>query len=231
MYSANKIDKAGKRLKARARGEAVDDGAYDEAWKILVWFRKEHQLRMVKAARKLRSILKKTHPEWAPPVQRLKRTPSIAAKLARSNGPRLSTMCDIGGCRAVVPNLADVRWLESECGKVFEVARTDDRSVHGDVTGYRALHLHVTIDGHEIEIQIRTKLQQEWAETVERWDAHLGCDLKHDEGPEEIKVFLRNLSELYSYVDTGEAVGSDFVAGFEQSRTSAQEFEKGVGSK
>ena len=41
-------------------------------------------------------------------AQRLKRLPSIASKLARFPEMKLTQMQDLGGCRAVVRNIADV---------------------------------------------------------------------------------------------------------------------------
>ncbi|NBQ70963.1 MAG: hypothetical protein EBU46_19880, partial [Nitrosomonadaceae bacterium] len=41
-------------------------------------------------------------------VRRLKRTPSILAKLRRENGMKLDRIEDIGGCRIVVNNIQQV---------------------------------------------------------------------------------------------------------------------------
>ncbi len=45
-------------------------------------------------------------------ARRIKRLPSIAFKLARESEMKLSQMQDIGGCRAIMPTIADVLKLQ-----------------------------------------------------------------------------------------------------------------------
>lgn len=44
-------------------------------------------------------------------AQRLKRLPSIISKLRRNRNMKLSQMQDIGGCRAIMPTIGDLRDL------------------------------------------------------------------------------------------------------------------------
>lgn len=112
--------------------------------------------------------------------QRLKRFESIVAKLIRDR-TRLGEMEDIAGCRSVLPKL--------------ELVRVRDYNECPHPGGYRALHLWCRRDGFKVEIQLRTT--QDWAEAIEQWDTALSSDLKHEQGPEELLTFFRELVNYY----------------------------------
>ena len=60
---------------------------------------------------------------------------------------------------------------------------------HPKATGYRAVHFVVIRDGRAIEVQLRTRGQQQWAEAAEAADArlaHRDVSLKDGEGPQEM---------------------------------------------
>lgn len=141
----------------------------------------------------LRSRLKKVS-TGALVAQRLKRTPSIIKKLQLNPGMQMARMQDIGGLRAVVDNLTQVRKLQdlyTNGGLSHELIGTDDYIAHPKTSGYRSLHLiykyknlHNPIyDGLCIELQIRTKLQHAWATAVETIGTFLDQALKSSEGP------------------------------------------------
>ena len=129
-------------------------------------------------------------------AQRLKRRPRIIEKLARHPTMRLTSMQDIGGCRALVPDLASVDRLVDRVRQArWDVVSTDDYNRTPKPTGYRAVHLVIRRDLTPIEIQLRTPWQQDWARAVERLDARYGLALKDGSGPE---VLLRYL-ERFAY--------------------------------
>lgn len=129
-------------------------------------------------------------------AQRLKRLPSIVNKLERSQGMKLSRMHDIGGCRAVLTNIQQVRKLvdsyQISRGKNpktrAEFVKPYDYIAEPKVDGYRSIHLvykyrsdselHKCWNGLRIEIQIRSRLQHAWATAVETVDAFSGTSLK-----------------------------------------------------
>ena len=76
--------------------------------------------------------------------------------------------------------------------------------------GYRALHLWTRYRGLRIEVQLRTRLQHSWAATVEDLSALTGIDYKSGEGPEEVHVWLRLLSQSYAYAEAGVRPGGRF---------------------
>jgi putative GTP pyrophosphokinase len=111
-------------------------------------------------------------------AQRLKRTPSIIKKLQLNPGMQLARMQDIGGLRAVVETVQQIRELESLFKKSrssHELVREDDYISTPKDSGYRSLHLvcrykstsSPEYNGLCIELQIRTKLQHAWATAVE----------------------------------------------------------------
>jgi ppGpp synthetase/RelA/SpoT-type nucleotidyltranferase len=71
--------------------------------------------------------------------------------------------------------------------------------------GYRALHLWCRRDGFKVEVQLRTTLQQQWAELVEEWDGALGMDLKHEVAPDVIHSYFRELADYFDLLDKGVA--------------------------
>ena len=126
-------------------------------------------------------------------AQRLKRLPSIVSKLERLPWIRLSEMQDIGGCRAIVPLTDDAFDLAVQ----FVTSRIRHKLVryHNYIskprsTGYRGLHLMYEYDsdratgweGLQIEIQIRSQSQHQWATAVETVGAFVGNNLKSNLG-------------------------------------------------
>ena len=126
-------------------------------------------------------------------AQRLKRLPSIVSKLERLPRIRLSEMQDISGCRVVMPTADDAFDVAVE----FVTSRIRHNLVryHNYIseprsTGYRGLHLIYEYDsdlatgweGMQIEIQLRSQFQHQWATAVETVGAFVGNNLKSNLG-------------------------------------------------
>lgn len=150
-------------------------------------------------------LLKKKAPQVdveAAVVQRIKRLPSILHKLERFEGLRLSQMQDIGGCRAVLSNVDDVRRLVEAFEKSrmkHELAKTDDYLAEPQSSGYRGIHLiykyksaqNPVYNGRKIEIQLRSLFQHAWATAVETVGTFIGEALKSSAGDDDWLRFFK----------------------------------------
>lgn len=153
---------------------------------------------------KVHSTLRKALPKidndaWT--GERPKQLHSIIAKLQRET-IRLSQMEDIGGVRVVLPSLSSVDRTAQLITERFEVKGDDNYVVTPKPdTGYRARHIIVLEDELRIEIQLRTQLQNLWADMVERYTVLGIADLKHGQGSKEVLEFFFELSELLSSLE------------------------------
>jgi ppGpp synthetase/RelA/SpoT-type nucleotidyltranferase len=116
-------------------------------------------------------------------TSRLKTVGTIVDKLRREETMRLSRMQDIAGVRIVGPSSrAEQDAIVSRLTALFPGARIVDRRAQPS-HGYRAVHVIVPVDGRLVEIQVRTLLQEWWAETVERLGDTWGRQIRYGEGP------------------------------------------------
>lgn len=149
-------------------------------------------------------------------AQRLKRQASIKLKLSLSktagHHPNLSQMQDIGGCRAVMGSVPQVRKLErvfAEASKKSphrgpQFHRSADYIAQPKASGYRGIHLiykyrtdsnkHSCYNGQRIEIQLRSRLQHYWATAVETYSTFTGEALKSNLGSDLWKRFFALIS-------------------------------------
>lgn len=111
-----------------------------------------------------------------------KTTQSIVQKLRRES-VRLSQMQDIAGCRIVVADTLEQDRLAQILAANFAIASIMDRREQPS-HGYRAIHVLVEEAGKTVEIQIRTSLQQLWAELSEKASDVLDPAIKYGQGPE-----------------------------------------------
>ena len=143
---------------------------------------------------------------------RLKRLPSISKKLEINQGMQLARMQDVGGLRAVVETVAQVRKLhEIYCdgSLAHELVDTDDYIATPKESGYRSLHLiykynnpgAAMYDGLSLELQLRTKLQHAWATAVETIGSFLNQALKSSEGPAEWLDYFKIVSSAFALME------------------------------
>jgi ppGpp synthetase/RelA/SpoT-type nucleotidyltranferase len=121
------------------------------------------------------------------PTGRVKTTTSMISKLRRIRGMDLSRVQDLAGARFVVDDLtaqdmARDKIREFYSGEGCPVIVTDRRT--DPSYGYRAVHVRVTIQAMPVEIQIRTELQDSWAQIVERLADRWGRGIRYGEDPE-----------------------------------------------
>ena len=126
-------------------------------------------------------------------TSRTKSTASVVAKLLRQPNTRLSQVQDILGLRFVADDLKRQEALMVELTRIFSDAKPQDRRLSPQY-GYRAVHLIVKFNGLPVEIQVRSQLQQYWAQYSEMMADQHGQELKYGGGDVEIRRFLEKLS-------------------------------------
>jgi len=143
---------------------------------------------------------------------RLKRLPSIEKKLLKNHGMQLARMQDVGGLRAVVDSIHQVRHLQeiyAEGSLQHELVGVDDYILTPKPSGYRSLHLIYryknssaqVYNGLCLELQFRTRLQHAWATAVETIGSFLNQALKSSEGPSEWLEYFKLVSSAFALME------------------------------
>jgi len=182
----------------------------DEAMAVVREYRAAHQYPLIKANNGLRSVLQ-TEACGVEVSQRLKRMNTILDKLHREPTMALGNMQDIGGCRAVIASIDELRRVERRLKKNRPPVGYADYIAHPRASGYRGIHVVVVYqdeggEGRAIEVQLRTPTMHQWAIVVERLSGRLQQDLKSGVGPEPLLAWLAVISNAMAMEERGEAV-------------------------
>ena len=134
------------------------------------------------------------------PTGRPRKTPfSILQKLRREKSMQLSRMQDIAGCRLVVAGVPEQDRLVADLVHAFEKATVVDRR-QSPSHGYRAVHVIAKVMGRAIEIQVRTELQNLWAQLSEVmsdvWDPAIKYGGGHADAQRLLAVTSGNIASL-----------------------------------
>ena len=121
-------------------------------------------------------------------TSRVKTRGVLIEKLRREHGMNLARVQDMAGARTVIEG----GWAEQDAvvkqlkthfdgwtGKPSKVMDRRSNPSHG----YRAVHVIVFPEGIPVEIQVRTELQNYWAQIVERLADRWGRGVRYGEGP------------------------------------------------
>jgi putative GTP pyrophosphokinase len=211
MFSRKQVQRAGDTLVSFEENEGVhmNMDEWYAAFLVLTNWRACHGYPINTFQATLRNKLKKIDPD-ALVAQRLKRTPSILNKLQRIKGMNLARMQDIGGLRAVVSTLPQLRTLHlAYKTTVFTHALVSeyDYVQEPKSSGYRSIHMiykyklrtESPYDGLQLELQLRTRLQHAWATAVETMGTFLKHSLKSSEGPDEWLNFFALVSSAFAH--------------------------------
>lgn len=140
-------------------------------------------------------------------VARLKRMQAIRKKLRRV-GLNLNQIQDLGGCRAILDSMAEVRALVQTVRDRSRHDKRPEKDYIGEPKpdGYRSHHLILSYrgmgpakvhDGRRIEVQVRTRLQHSWATAVEAVGLFRGEYLKGSQGDQGwLRLFLLMSAEF-----------------------------------
>jgi ppGpp synthetase/RelA/SpoT-type nucleotidyltranferase len=123
-----------------------------------------------------------------------KSTTSIIEKLRRET-IRLSQMQDIAGCRLVVPNVLVQDQVLERLKSALPMAVVVDRRKQPSF-GYRAVHIVASARNKSIEIQVRTELQDLWAQLSEKLSDVRDPAIKYGGGDSEAQELLSDYSGL-----------------------------------
>jgi hypothetical protein len=141
-------------------------------------------------------------------AQRLKRLSSINTKLRRFPNMKLSSMQDIGGCRAIMHSVEGVKALvalydEADAKNPNRGAERIEKYDYIETPkrdGYRGVHLVYRYrstsgqtsvwNGLKVEIQLRSAYQHAWATAVETVSTFTDQQLKVGSGSDDWKRFF-----------------------------------------
>lgn len=205
--SKSSINKAGQLL---AKGDgSVDDN--NRSITLVNDWRASHAYPINTFQSTLRSKLENCSSESIV-AQRLKRMPTIIDKLRRYPHMQLTTMQDIGGVRAVLGSMEEVKMLGEEYKERsrFRHELVEEKNyilLPRSEDGYRSHHLvykyrsvqNPTYDSLRVELQIRTILQHVWATAVETLGTFLGQALKSRQGDQDWLDFFAVTSSAFAH--------------------------------
>lgn len=230
-YSKRSIDRAGNTLRRTLANDGPPPPAEEiaNAISLVEAYRRAHGSPMLSARMGLRSCIDTAELEVVELTQRLKRMPTVIDKLRRLPTMKLSRMQDTGGCRAVFKtqeeaNLVQERFMANSVQRNGVDDGMRDYLQNPRSSGYRAVHILTRYSDCRIEVQLRTRMQHDWAKLVEEVTTITGIDYKSGDGADEVHDWLQLLSRGASF----EEAGQDPYEGFEQdyivARVRAQPF-------
>jgi ppGpp synthetase/RelA/SpoT-type nucleotidyltranferase len=190
----SQINRLGEQLRTRAFPEAEHLARLQE-------FRASYDPPMTKAQALLKDKLDLRA------TARLKTINTIIEKLRREK-TRLAEMQDIAGLRVVLDiGIVEQSALVERIRERFDRAEIIDRREKPS-HGYRAVHVVARVDGYPVEIQVRTELQDRWAQAMERLADEVGRGIRYGEPPPTRKDEVTRLHAI-----------SDFIAAIELARS------------
>ena len=214
-----------RRWYGREEGQSLEDFEFGiddlvDGMIAVTWWRSLHAAPLSRVAANLRYHVGAENAKVSGRIditQRLKRRPTIFNKLEREPTMQLTQMQDIGGVRARVPSLRHLQAVSRRLRKTWTIVRTKDYIKEPRSSGYRAVHHVVRRNGRLIEVQLRTVLQDAWANQVEEDSRRLAIGYKFGRGEEDVHGYYRIVSEAFAALDREEELSSELVAAINES--------------
>ena len=196
-YSGKQVINAGEKF--LSDDIFINKTQLNDALDILSYWRFSHESALENALKMLEDISLKIDRK-AIFAKRLKRFASIVKKLRRFPDMKLKNMQDIGGGRAIIANPKKLQKVVRELRRRPEFKNSNEKIRYKDYIsspkedGYRGYHLIGKFNNglggkRNIELQIRTRLQHDWATTLEIVDLFTGQALKSNQGEANWKNF------------------------------------------
>lgn len=207
-YSKKQITKAGNTMISSKDTEEVA-----VAIKMVNEWRSSHLLPLNYLNKLIVKKLKENSIQAVFSSQRLKRLTSIEYKLDLNPKMGLGNMQDVGGLRFVFRTVYDLnkvfKILSCSIFEEFTLDKINNYIEEPKESGYRSIHLIYTYhsddpiyDGLKIELQIRTKLQHNWATAVETAGLFTKTSLKSSQGSDTWLDFFKVVSSLFAIKET-----------------------------
>lgn len=203
--SNSAVDKAGCLLSSNNDSDVEKYILAEESFEE---YRRLHLEPLMQMMRQLQEWMDELHKGYYI-AMRLKRRPQILRKLRRLS-VRLSQLQDIAGARIILDRNADVDEIARHLLSCIEhnsetemVCDTDYRDRGRDDSGYRARHIVMKYKGVKIELQLRSRIQHYWAETIERTSVVYGHYLKELEGDIRVLAYFKELSNILYEFEAG----------------------------
>lgn len=206
-YSKEQINRSGSYL-AQKDINLVDEIELDNHWEVFNYWRSLHAYVMNVIYVNLKRRVSKMDITSVIIAQRLKRAPSILSKLNRFPKMQLSRMQDIAGVRIIVKDIPDIYKVRDNIYKQFphDIYHEKNYINEPKSDGYRSLHITFKVDnltktefnGLNVELQIRTKLQHQWATAVEIIGLYKKESYKSGLGDDKTREFLCLCSNLFA---------------------------------
>jgi len=203
MYSRKKISKAGEALMT-----AKSQEERNAALQIINEWRSNHVFPLFGRKNALLRLMAKNNLQALISSQRLKRLTSIEYKLDLNPNMGLGGMQDIAGYRVVLKDVNDLKTLYNLVDSQrtsHKLLRTTDYIKTPKTSGYRSIHFvyeysstQQKFNGLKLELQIRTKLQHNWATAVETVGLITNTSLKSSQGSELWLEFFKIVSSLFA---------------------------------
>lgn len=208
-YSGKEVIKAGESF--LSDDIFADKSKLNSSMDILSYWRFQHEVPLEMALDILKAEAS-ARDKSAIFAKRLKRYPSIVAKLRRFPKMKLKNMQDIGGCRAIVATPKKVYQIARELRVRSDFKNSAGRIRFKDYIkkpkddGYRGYHLIGSFNDQRgdcklIELQLRSTIQHDWATALEIVDLFTGQALKSNQGEESWKSFFFLVSQHFALME------------------------------
>ncbi len=202
-YGRHQIDKAGQIILTSTKKEDVAQSIE----KVNDW-RTLHLIVLDELQKAVIPVLERNNIKIQFTSRRLKRLPSIIYKLDINPEMRLGGMQDIGGLRVVVTSMQDmsncIKTITDDSPKSFKLCKIMNYIIEPKSSGYRSVHFVYqyisednNINGMKVELQLRTKLQHNWAMAVETAGLITKTPLKSSQGDDKWLNFFKIVSSLF----------------------------------